>query len=191
MKVSYERLHELLNYNSETGIFIWKVSKSRNVRAGSVAGSLHTNGYIYITIDGKKYFGHRLAWLYVHGYFPEHGIDHKDQVRHHNWIDNLREVSDVCNLRNAKPTYANNTSGIKGVYKDKATKKWQAQIMINKKQIGLGRFKNKLDAAVARHEAEIKYKWDVCNTKASSAFCYIQDLKEKEEYNVRFTRNTN
>ena len=28
-------------------------------------------------IDGKGYLGHRLAWLYIHGHFPDGLLDHK------------------------------------------------------------------------------------------------------------------
>jgi hypothetical protein len=30
-----------------------------------------------IRIDGKGYLGHRLAWLYMHGHFPDGLLDHK------------------------------------------------------------------------------------------------------------------
>lgn len=43
---------------------------------------------------------HRLAWLYVHGEWPQREIDHKDNVRHHNWIGNLRDVSHSVNMQN-------------------------------------------------------------------------------------------
>lgn len=73
---------------------------------------------------------HRLAWLYIHGYFPEYGIDHKDRVTYHNWIDNLREATQQCNMRNTANS-KNNTSGIKGVSFNKKRNKWSAYIMVN------------------------------------------------------------
>lgn len=51
----------------------------------------------------------------------------------------------------------NNTSGIKGLSWAKREKKWRAYIIIGKKHIHLGYFKNKEDAIKARLEAEEKY----------------------------------
>ena len=36
--ITYERLRELLDYSSETGLFTWKVDR-RRARAGAVAGT--------------------------------------------------------------------------------------------------------------------------------------------------------
>lgn len=174
-KLKYDRLHEVITYNSKTGIFRWKVSRY-GCKAGTVAGYKRTDGYIAIVIDNKLYLAHRLAWFYVHGYFPENGLDHINQIRDANWIKNLREVSRACNLRNSKDR-VDNTSGVKGVYWHKQAKKWHARIVINNKQIYLGLFTTKLAAAVARHEAEIEDDWPNCETFQSSAFKYMQTHK--------------
>lgn len=179
IEITYERLHELLNYDRETGIFNWRITRGGGARAGLVAGSLNLNGFIFIKIDGKTYSAHQLAWLYIKGYFPKHGINHKDQIRHHNWFSNLREVNQVYNLRTAKPIVADNTSGIKGVGWHKLKKKWQAYIMINQKMVGLGCFEHKIEAAIARHNAEINYQWGIRNSKELSAYSYIQNHKEE------------
>ena len=44
------------------------------------AGGDSSNGYWYIRIDGKGYLGHRLAWLYMHGHFPDGALDHKRET---------------------------------------------------------------------------------------------------------------
>lgn len=48
----------------------------------------------------------------------------------------------------------NNTSGVKGVYLDKARGKWVAQIEFRGKNYRLGRFDSIEDAAAARKEEE-------------------------------------
>ena len=52
---------------------------------------------------------------------------------------------------------ANNKSGVPGVYYRKQESLWIANVMVNKKRVIVGRFKNFEDAVVARKEAEDKY----------------------------------
>ena len=66
--ITQERLKEVLHYNPETGIFVWEHS-TPYVSAGTTAGWID-NGYIRIYVDGKEYKAHRLAFLYMEGYFP-------------------------------------------------------------------------------------------------------------------------
>jgi hypothetical protein len=51
----------------------------------------------------------------------------------------------------------NNKSGFVGVYWDKQTSMWRAQIKINNKIITLGRYNNITDAVITRLQAELKY----------------------------------
>ena len=44
------------------------------------AGGDRSNGYWYIRIGGKGYLGHRLAWLYMHGHFPDGLLDRKTET---------------------------------------------------------------------------------------------------------------
>ena len=83
--VTQNRLKEIFTYDKSTGIF-FRVKGTRKV------GYVNTKGYIRISVDGKGYFAHHLAWLYVYGIFPETTIDHINHVRTDNSIDNLRLV---------------------------------------------------------------------------------------------------
>lgn len=178
--VTYKRLHDVLDYNKRTGLFHWKIPR-KCVKSGSVAGSKSKDSkYIGIRVDDKLYKAHRLAWFYEKGYFPEHGLDHKDRVRHHNWIDNLREATQQCNLRNIGNPKSN-TSGVKGVTFDKVNNKWTAQISINRKHKNMGRFIKFSDAVEARWGAEKKYNFPNCCT-TSPAYEYLKNnnLIDKE-----------
>lgn len=106
------------------------------------------------------------------GYYPENDIDHKDTVRYHNWIKNLREASKQCNSRNRKLSVANKSS-VTGVHRVARDNKWRADITVNRKTIYLGLYKHMYDAVVARWKAEVKYKFPNCNT-TSSAYQYLQ-----------------
>lgn len=177
--ITQEELKEQLKYNKKTGIFTWLVANSNNVQIGDIAGYKNKRGYIYIGINGKIYRAHRLAWLYVHGYMPENGLDHRNRKPWDNRIKNLREVSQQCNMRNSKGIYKSNTSGVKGVYWYKRTNKWHAQMGIgykNKKQIVkyLGQFDNFLEAVCHRFAAEQCLGFRDCNTE-STAGQYIRE----------------
>lgn len=96
-----DRIRYLLSYDSSTGVFVWKHPQSNRVAPNSVAGSASSPiGYLRLGIDGKLYFAHRLAWLYVYGHWPDGEIDHIDGDRLNNRIDNLRIVNRRENSRN-------------------------------------------------------------------------------------------
>lgn len=172
--ISQERLKELFIYNPDTGYFTRRKS-IQGCAKGSIAGCLQ-RGYRGICVDRKKYRAHRLAWLYVYGYFPEHEIDHINRDRDDNRIGNLREATRLCNARNANIPISNKT-GIAGVAIDTERNKYLAYIQVNYKHKNLGRYNTLAEAAKARWEGEVKYDFPSCNT-TSSAYQYIQSINQ-------------
>ena len=145
-----------LRYSPETGVFTLNVSKKR-LKLGAIAGCKDIiNGYIKITIFGKPYLAHRLAFLYVEGEFPQAQVDHINHVRDDNRWENLRPATHTTNQQN-RSMNANNISGVCGVHWNKAAKKWVANIRIDGKRKHLGRFVSFDDAVAARVSANIKY----------------------------------
>lgn len=142
-KLTAERLREVFSYNSETGVFTRRITTSSRAQAGAEAGCVWTDKfgrkYLCIRLDGTLHRSHRLAWLWVHGEWPKHHVDHIDGNGLNNSISNLREASHSENLWN-RPRPSNNSSGYKGVCWSKAAKKWQAQITCDKKVFYLGLF---------------------------------------------------
>ncbi len=65
-ELTQSQLKELLSYDQETGVF----TRLDGQNAGKVAGAIN-KGYLRIRINGKRYYAHRLAWLYVHGAAPK------------------------------------------------------------------------------------------------------------------------
>lgn len=171
--LTYEELHRQLMYNPWTGYFYWKIAK-RGVKIGNIAGSLNKKSeYIEMSINNFNIHAHRLVWFYVHGYLPENNIDHKDRVRYHNWISNLREVTQQCNLRNTG-NRRNNTSGIKGIYWSTQKDKWHVRIMVNYKNKELGLYEDFDDAVCARLAGEQCLDWEGCDSN-SPAYQYVKE----------------
>jgi HNH endonuclease len=137
--LTIERLLELLTYDENSGKFTWKVPRRGNVVAGSLAGHIEKDGYVYIKIDGRKYLAHRLAWLFMTGAFPLGQIDHSNMCRSYNRWCNLRDATASQNQANVR-IRKDNKSGFKGVYWATNRKKWHAQITIDKRVRFLGYF---------------------------------------------------
>jgi HNH endonuclease len=127
--LTQEYLKSILHYCPETGVFTWKVNRSRNYVIGKVAGCNHNMGYRTIKVQGEPYLAHRLAWLYVHGRFPKE-TDHINCNRSDNRLCNLREVTRSENCHNAS-LRKDSTTKIKGVRFIARNKKWQGQIRVN------------------------------------------------------------
>ena len=133
-----ERLRELLDYDQETGVFTRKVKLCNRVKVGDVAGYLNRKGYICIRVDGRTHKAHRLAWLYVHGVWPQSGIDHINGIKDDNRIINLREATHSDNQQNLRKPHADNKIGLLGVSRSQG--KFKAQINVDGKVRTIGRF---------------------------------------------------
>lgn len=158
--LTQERLKELLHYNPNTGIFTWiKCPNNKtnllNKPAGHKRKISKSNKYelVEIRINTKSYLAHRLAWLYVYGYIPKL-LDHINRIPYDNRICNLREASKQTNAFNTKLS-KNNTTGHKGVYFDKRSKKFIAECVVFKKRYYLGSFYN-LELAIQSYESFAK-----------------------------------
>jgi hypothetical protein len=83
-------------------------------------------------------------------------LDHINGDKFDNRKSNLRICTKAENCRNSKMKSIN-TSGYKGVSWRKRDKKWSAIITVNYKNIGLGYYENKIEAAKAYNKAALKY----------------------------------
>ena len=155
-------IKRFLNYDPITGVFTWIANTSpRQHRIGQVAGNLDINsGYRTVSVCNKKYYEHRLAWLFIHGEWPEE-VDHINRNRSDNRICNLREVDRVKQMQNL-PVRSDSTTGMTGVSISKRQAElgkphWHAYIWVDRKRKHLGYHATFDEAAKARQEAEKVY----------------------------------
>ena len=143
------RLRELLRYDPYTGHFTRLVRTSNRIKVGDIAGALTDTGYISITVVGHHYQAHRLAWLYVHGAWPNGEIDHINGCRDDNRFHNIRDVTRTENQQNRRRVNTGSKSGFLGVHWDNKDGTWRARIMVDGKLHFLGRFPTAEEAHAA------------------------------------------
>lgn len=132
-------IRDWINYNPETGEFIWRRSPANNVPQGSVAGFLSADGYYNIRFNKSIYKAHRIAWYLIYNTDPVVEIDHKNEIKNDNRLVNLRLATSSENQYN-RSIRSNNTSGIKGVSWHERAGKWQVQIRKDSKVVFTGHY---------------------------------------------------
>ena len=153
MSLTQARLKALLDYDPETGVFTWRERVDARPQwnghyAGTTAGGIDKRprrSYLKIRIGGKLFYSHRLAWLWMTGYWPAE-IDHRDCDGLNNRLDNLR----VCTSRQNKGNWRarrNTAVGLKGV--SRSGSKYFAQI----RAYGAVKYLGTFDTAEAAHAA--------------------------------------
>lgn len=145
MELTQKDLTELIHYDPISGLFSWSKVR-RGVVVGKSLGTDNGFGYLRITVLGRSYYAHRLAWMYVHGAFPDCQIDHINGNRGDNRLGNLRAATSAENVQNKTKAQSNSASGVLGVSWHKHGKKWQSHIAKDGKRLFLGLFET-IDAA--------------------------------------------
>lgn len=152
-QITQKRLKEVFEYVD--GYFVCKIQRSI-LQVGDIVGTQRKDGYVEICVDKKIYLAHRLVFMFFNGYFPKE-IDHINNIRNDNRIENLREVTHTQNQWN-HALRKNNTSGYKGVCFNKKNNKWRAQIRHDSKKIYLGMFETPQEAYEAYCNAAITFR---------------------------------
>ena len=148
-----QKLRELFTWDANTGRIFWK----HKYKSREAFGSVQSSGYLYGKVMGKNYLAHRVLWALETGRWPNGEIDHINQNKMDNRLNNLRDVCRIENSRN-KSRNKNNRSGVLGVAR-LSSGKWRAYITVRKKQVHLGVFDNIEDAKLARLNASQEYNF--------------------------------
>ena len=149
MEEQYKIINGFSNYE------ISNFGNVKNVKTGRILKqSTNRKGYKIVGItsdENGKSFSKRVHRLVAEMFIPnlnnKNEVDHLDNNRANNIINNLRWASSFENCRN-RILSINNTSGSKGISFEQ--NKWRSLITHNNKRIHLGYFDNKEDAITAR-----------------------------------------
>lgn len=159
--ITLDRLKTILHYDKYTGIWTWLSCRKKHL-IGKRADHQRDNKrpYRIVTIDGRKYYSHRLAWFYVTGEWPSQDLDHEDTDKGNNIWLNLRLATDSQNNANKIPVSRTVPKGV-----DKIRWGFQARIKVNLKSIHLGTFQSAEEAHEAYAQAAEKYFGEFARVK--------------------------
>nr|WP_275448476.1 HNH endonuclease [Mesorhizobium sp. IRAMC:0171] len=162
--MTQQRLKDVMHYDPETGLFTWRVTLSNRAKAGTTVGSDDGRGYIVIRLDKRRYYAHRLAFLYMTGEWPPHLVDHEDLNPSNNRWKNIRPATFRQNMCN-QSLRSDNSLKLKGVYEQQAGKFIATIHLGGRKKKHLGTF---ADPQMA-HDAYIKAANDTFGEFARAA----------------------
>lgn len=139
-QVPREWVLERFDYHKD-GYLTWKINKARFKKGDKLNGYLTSYGYLYTSVKCKRFFMHRLIWLYHNENIPR-VLDHINCIKTDNRIENLREATHFYNEAN-KLKRKGTSSKYKGV--QFKYNRWHAACC----QTYLGSFATEEDAAMA------------------------------------------
>jgi hypothetical protein len=157
--IDLRRLRADILYDPETGKFTRKRfmrGRRGGVPAGAPCDFPTTWGYRKVVYRQVRYPAHRLAWYYVHGYWPPDAIDHINRDPADNRLANLR-LADACQNSANSRARRNSKSGVPGVRWVESKWHWRAMIQWRRKRYELGCFESREEAVAARRAAEASF----------------------------------
>lgn len=107
-------------------------------------------GYLRVHVGNEYLSVHRIIFMMHHGYLPTE-IDHIDENKLNNKIENLRHADRSINMLNIIAPQKNNKLGVKGVYM------YQGRYCANFRRTHLGRFSTLEEAKFAYDTAKSEY----------------------------------
>ena len=110
-KISIDQIRKAVYYKD--GELYWNYTKPRAFSKHSKAGGkkIRNDGYRSIRIDGTALLVHRVVFALHKGYFP-YMVDHINQDRSDNRIENLRPATHGQNNRNRRHETSTGWTGV-------------------------------------------------------------------------------
>lgn len=156
------------------------------------------DGYLYVALSVlgkiKTFKVHQLVAMAFHGHVPDGTmnivVDHKDNNRMNNCVNNLQLIPHRENTSKDKKA---GTSSFIGVYYSKKDNKWKVNIRFKDRKIHLGYFDFETDAANAYQKAlkELEQGLDLNiiyprRKNMSSSFVGVSWSKKHKKWRVRY-----
>ena len=164
-----EYLNECFNYDPETGVLAWRERPASHFNdtdwrtkeetavfwnakyAGTEAGGVNKNtGYHKLTLGGKLYRSHRIAFKLGTGREPDAELNHINHDRADNRLCNLENSSRGEQCR-SKRTWVGNKTGYVGV-KETMGNRFEASCRLDGKKLHLGTFNTAEEAGKVARE---------------------------------------
>lgn len=146
--ITAENVRDIFDYDPLSGVFKWKVRPRSRTMIGDQAGTADPKGYVAVVYKRKRYYCHRLAWLWMTGDWPPEEIDHRNRQRGDNRFANLRCATSAQNKQNMARAGQPGVRFFQGRH--------VARICADGREIHLGRFRELHDAIAARVAAETR-----------------------------------
>jgi len=150
--------HLYLDATSPSGLR-WLVPFSSKLKSGDIAGALTGNhGYWAVRFKYKRYYSHRLIVYIKTGEDPLNKcVDHVSSIKNNLHVRPATTAQNHANRKKIVDSKNQKTSSIyKGVYWEKKSQKWRAQIKSKGITRALGAFRSEAVAALAYNEAARK-----------------------------------
>jgi hypothetical protein len=144
--ITQAQVRELFDYVD--GVLVYRADGLRT-KAGNPVGWHTGNGYLRTDIAGKKYYVHRVVWVYHNGPCDWYLVDHADGNKQNNRIENLRlgdKSSNGLNRRRARKDSTSNLLGVLSGRTRRGTPTYQARLTVRGTTINLGNHKTAEDA---------------------------------------------
>lgn len=93
----FHRFNSLFRLDVETGKLYNRTNRHWRAQKDKEAGGINLQGYLWIALDGKRYYVHRIIWLLIYGFWPTKVIDHINSNRADNRPSNLRDIKREIN----------------------------------------------------------------------------------------------
>ena len=144
--VSITELREEVGLNPD-GTLFWKKGRRGRQQSKEAFSTKDTHGYKKGMFNGTRLLAHRVVWALHHGSWPKQWLDHINNDRTDNRIENLREVD--ATLSNHNRVYKQ-PFGYRGVSMHPLSSRYKAVAYKDGKRYYLGTFDTAEEAARER-----------------------------------------